>query len=227
MTRAYIRVDPGLYERKVMEDRYPLPAVAALLGCFCMAELQPVRGRFRDRSVLRALLGSGSNWVGFLIEQRDLIVQDNGSLYVDGWDEWIQLFRGEKLPDQGQPDVTEWSSPQTRMPAKPSILPFLDRLEALSVQEILDGLHTTYRKWSAHSLPDHDVLRYFFGTLKRKRESKPVQDSDDCGGACGYTSGRDQGVWKENQRLRELFVNHEANGFPTYADVVAGLWPDD
>lgn len=88
MTRAYIRVDPGFYERKVIEDRFPLPAVAALVGCFCMAELQPVRGRFRDRSVLRALLGSGSRWVSFLIERGDLIVQDNGTVYVDGWDEW-------------------------------------------------------------------------------------------------------------------------------------------
>lgn len=88
MTRAYIRVDPGLYERKVFEDQYPLPALAALVGCFCMAELQPVRGRFRDQSVLRALLGSGARWVTFLIEHGDLIVQDNGALYVDGWDEW-------------------------------------------------------------------------------------------------------------------------------------------
>jgi hypothetical protein len=88
VTRAYIRVDPGLYERKVIEDSYPLPAFAALVGCFCMAELQPVRGRFRDQSVLRALLGVGSKWVPYLIEQGDLIVQANGSLYVDGWDEW-------------------------------------------------------------------------------------------------------------------------------------------
>jgi hypothetical protein len=88
MTRAYIRVDPGLYERKVIEDGYPLPAVAALVGCFCMAELQPIRGKFRDQSVLRALLGAGARWVPYLIEQGDLVVLDNGSLYVDGWDEW-------------------------------------------------------------------------------------------------------------------------------------------
>jgi hypothetical protein len=88
MTRAYIRVDPGFYERKVFEDRYPLPAVTALVGCLCLAEMQPVRGRFRDLSVLRALLGRGSRWTAYLIEQGDLIVQDGGSVYIDGWDEW-------------------------------------------------------------------------------------------------------------------------------------------
>ena len=88
MTRAYLRVDPGFYERKVIEDRYPLPAVAALIGCFCLGEMQPTRGRFRDVSVLRALLGPAAKWTAYLIEQGDLIVQGNGTVYIDGWDEW-------------------------------------------------------------------------------------------------------------------------------------------
>jgi hypothetical protein len=88
VTRAYIRVDPGLYERKVIEQKYPLGAFAALEGCFCYGETQPVRGTFRDAALLRAHLGPGGRWVPFLIEQGDLILMPGGQLYIDGWKEW-------------------------------------------------------------------------------------------------------------------------------------------
>ncbi len=96
MSRAYIRVDPGFYERKALRQGYPLGAVAALIGCLCVAETQPQRGRFRDRKVLRVLLGPGSRWIDFLIEHGDLSEQvaDSGKqgasheLYIEGWDEW-------------------------------------------------------------------------------------------------------------------------------------------
>ena len=88
MTRAYIRVDPGFYENKVIEDGYPLAAIGALVGCLCLAEMQPTRGRFRDTVVLRALLGPAAKWVPYLIDHGDLILMDSGSIYVDGWDEW-------------------------------------------------------------------------------------------------------------------------------------------
>ena len=88
MTRAYIRVSPELYEKKVFEKRYPLPAVAALIGCFCMAELQPHRGRFRDLTILRALLGPAAKHVAYLIEKGDLVELPTGQIYVTDWDEW-------------------------------------------------------------------------------------------------------------------------------------------
>jgi hypothetical protein len=86
--RAYQRFDPRLFERKVLEQGYPAGAFAALVGAIGAAEAQPERGRFRSERVLRALLESYGRWVPYLIAHRDVIVLDDGRLYVDGWDEW-------------------------------------------------------------------------------------------------------------------------------------------
>ena len=88
MSRAYLRFDPAIYERKVVEQDYPLPLFAAFVGVLCLAEHQPKRGRFRNERVLRALLGPSGRYVPELIKRSDVIVQDDGSMYVDGWEEW-------------------------------------------------------------------------------------------------------------------------------------------
>jgi len=90
MSRAYLRLDPEFYERKVLDQHYPPGAALALIGCLCLAETQPKRGRFRDRRVLSVLLGRpSSRWIPYLVERGDLIEQALvPSLYVDGWDEW-------------------------------------------------------------------------------------------------------------------------------------------
>jgi len=90
MSRAYLRLDPEFYERKVLDQHYPPGAALALIGCLCLAETQPKRGRFRDRRVLGVLLGRpSSRWIPYLIERGDLIEQATvPTLYVDGWDEW-------------------------------------------------------------------------------------------------------------------------------------------
>jgi hypothetical protein len=87
MSRAYLRLDPAFFDRKVIEQKYPPGAAIALIGALCHAEHQPQRGRFRDVRVLKALLGPLAKWIPFLIEHRDL-VNKKGELYVDGWDEW-------------------------------------------------------------------------------------------------------------------------------------------
>ena len=87
MARAYLRLDPSFYEKK-LEQGYPLAAIGALAGVLCLAELQPARGRFRDLAVLKALLGpAGAKQVPLLMERGD-IVPEGGRLYVAGWDEW-------------------------------------------------------------------------------------------------------------------------------------------
>lgn len=89
MPRAYLRLDPEFYERKALDQKYPPGAVAAYIGCLCLAETQPKRGRFRDRRVLAVLLGSLGRWIPYLVEHGDLIEQEKlPRLYVDGWDEW-------------------------------------------------------------------------------------------------------------------------------------------
>jgi hypothetical protein len=89
MSRAYIRVSPDFYERKVLAQKYPPGAALALIGCLCLAESQPTRGHFRDRKVLAVLLDSQAKWIPFLVDHGDLIEQDAyPRLYVDGWKEW-------------------------------------------------------------------------------------------------------------------------------------------
>lgn len=87
MARAYLRLDPAFFDRKVIDQKYPPGAAIALIGALCHAEHQPQRGRFRDVRVLKALLGPLAKWIPFLIEHRDIVVR-KGVLYVDGWDEW-------------------------------------------------------------------------------------------------------------------------------------------
>jgi hypothetical protein len=76
------------YERKVVDQGYPLPLFAAFVAVLCLAEHQPMRGRFRNERVLRALLGPGSRYVAELVNRGDLVREPGGALYVDGWTEW-------------------------------------------------------------------------------------------------------------------------------------------
>lgn len=85
MTRAYLRLDPGFAERKA---HYPDGAFRALVETLCLAEFQPMRGRFRSRQVLKALLEKRGRWLPYLLEQGDVIEAEGGRLVVDGWDEW-------------------------------------------------------------------------------------------------------------------------------------------
>lgn len=88
MSRAYVRLDPAFYEKKLAKG-YPIGAIGAYAGTLCLAEYQPQRGRFRDLDVLRALLGrEASKFVAYLIEHGDIVQQADGRLYVEGWDEW-------------------------------------------------------------------------------------------------------------------------------------------
>jgi hypothetical protein len=88
MTRAYIRLDPAFYERKIVTQKYPLPVAMALIGALCLAESQRERGRFRSEKVLSALLDRAGRHVAELIRRGDLVRLPDGRLYVDGWDEW-------------------------------------------------------------------------------------------------------------------------------------------
>lgn len=115
MARAYLRLDPAFFDRKVIEQKYPPGALAALVGALCHAEHQPQRGRFRDQRVLKALLGPLAKWIPFLIEHRDLVIK-KGVLYVDGWDEWqegdwkvgerVRRIRNRKKAPEAGGDVT-------------------------------------------------------------------------------------------------------------------------
>jgi len=83
--RQYLRLDPNLPDHK---EGYPDGALAAFSLVLCFGEHQPNRGRFRNRQVLAALLGKRARWIDYLLDHKDLVPQDAGVLYIDGWDEW-------------------------------------------------------------------------------------------------------------------------------------------
>lgn len=84
--RAYHRVDPLMDERK---SHYSPAQLGAFLKVQLLAGRQARRGRFRSmKALMGALPAPYARLVGFLIEQGDLIVAEDGLVYVDGWDEW-------------------------------------------------------------------------------------------------------------------------------------------
>ena len=88
MPRAYLRLDPGYFERR-LERGDPPGAVGAYVAILCLAESQPKRGRFRDEGILRALLTPRfARWIPYLAEQGDLVLEGRRAIYVEGWDEW-------------------------------------------------------------------------------------------------------------------------------------------
>lgn len=88
MARAYLRLDPMFFERKVMDQGYPAGAATALVGVFCLAEHQPERGRFRNERLLKALLADYAKWVPYLLQHGDIVETADGRIYPPGWDEW-------------------------------------------------------------------------------------------------------------------------------------------
>lgn len=115
MTRAYLRLDPHLADRKAT---YPDGAFRAFVECLCFAVQQPERGYFRNEKLLRVMLEKRARWVPFLIEHDDLIRQPDGRIYLDGWKEWqegdvtvperMQRLRNRKqgVTDDVTPPVT-------------------------------------------------------------------------------------------------------------------------
>jgi hypothetical protein len=73
-------------ERK---SHYTPAQFGAFLKVQLLAGRQTHRGRFRSQKALEgALPAAYAKHIGFLIQQRDLLVCPDGSLYLDGWDEW-------------------------------------------------------------------------------------------------------------------------------------------
>jgi len=133
-SRAYIRLDPGFFERKVVEERYPAGAVTAFVSVLCLAEQQAERGRFRSERLLRLMLDEPHDglriglgrWVGYLLDHGDLVRLDDRSLYVAGWDEWqegdvtvaermrrLRARRRDDHDDNTAPDTAPDTAPVT------------------------------------------------------------------------------------------------------------------
>lgn len=94
--KAYVRFDPLTDERKAHYTDGQFRAFMHLL--FAGARQNP-RGRFRNADQLRALLGRHGRYIGFLVDQHDIVALPGGVVYIDGWDEWQEgdLTVGERM----------------------------------------------------------------------------------------------------------------------------------
>lgn len=136
---------------------------------------------------------------------------------------WAKAFKAELIElEDGR---VRYRLPNGEWPEERSVKRFIKKLGLEAVLDAVDVAAS--RVWYDSS----KAVRYFYGVchnaIRDGREPLSQQSTPECDGACGYLNGRESGVWIENQRIRELFLNHDGNGFETYADVVAALWPDD
>lgn len=83
--KAYLRFDPLTDERKA---GYTDAQFRAFFNVLCAAARQSPRGRFRNAAQLRGLLGRHARHVAFLVTEGDLRSMADGTIYVDGWDQW-------------------------------------------------------------------------------------------------------------------------------------------
>jgi 5-methylcytosine-specific restriction endonuclease McrA len=78
MPRAYLRVDPNI------DQTHPDPG--AMVTLLCAAARQVDRGRFRDRLLIERAIGKAR--ANKAIARGDVVEQEDGRWYVQGWDEW-------------------------------------------------------------------------------------------------------------------------------------------
>jgi hypothetical protein len=77
LPRAYLRMDPNL-------DQHP--DADGMMRLMCAAARQPYRGRFKFRNTIVTIVGESRTRA--MLARRDVIKLADGTLYLDGWDEW-------------------------------------------------------------------------------------------------------------------------------------------
>ena len=84
--KAYIRTDPLIDERK---GHYSPAQLGTYILVLCKAARQRHRGRFRSVQALRNTMPTAYvRYLPFLFDEGDVVELDDGSVVVDGWDEW-------------------------------------------------------------------------------------------------------------------------------------------
>ena len=123
--RAYHRVDPLMDERK---GHYTPAQLGAFLKVQLVAGRQTKRGTFRSVAAIKAMLpASYVRYVGFLVAEGDLDVMPDGTVYLDGWQEWQEgdLTVGERMTRlrnrHRNATVTEGVTPTVTEPSPPAI----------------------------------------------------------------------------------------------------------
>jgi hypothetical protein len=132
----------------MFDDRkaaYPDGPYATFIAVLCLAEWQPERGRFRNERMLRALLGKRGRHIGYLLEHKDLVLLQDGRVYVVGWDEWQEgdwkvservhriRSRRKDTPVVTAPTVTPATAPAVTPPVSDLLLSNTSRTISESV----------------------------------------------------------------------------------------------
>lgn len=119
--KAYHRIDPLMDERK---GHYTPAQLGAFLKVQLLAGRQTRRGRFRSVDAVKNVLPAAYvEFVDFLLHEGDLVVQPDGTVYVDGWDEWQEgdltvRDRMARLRNRGRnATVTDTVTPTVTQPS--------------------------------------------------------------------------------------------------------------
>lgn len=141
---------------------------------------------------------------------------------------WCRAFKGstEDLED----GKTRLHLPEGGLwPEELTIKKFLRKI---GLREVLEAVDIAAERigW-----PDRSAVKYFYGVCYHKSKNTQaetiteddVRRREEDSYFEGYGDGKELGKALEEKRIRDLFINHEENGFGTYADVVNALWPED
>jgi hypothetical protein len=111
LPKAYLRIDPAL--------AFTHPNPALFLKAMGFANMQPCRGRFKDWALVVSLFGAGD--AEFLRDRNDLVQQENGVWYLDGWDIWQEgdLDVGERMHRYRNKKRAAAASPETASTEQP------------------------------------------------------------------------------------------------------------
>jgi hypothetical protein len=99
-------------------------------------------------------------------------------------------------------------------------------IKKLGLEGVLDAVDITA---SRIQRPTMDAVRYFYGVCHRSiREGRePLAPQQPSGAEYdAWGNGIAFGEEKENDRIRDLFLNRLDHGLETFADVVQSLWPE-
>jgi hypothetical protein len=141
---------------------------------------------------------------------------------------WCRAFRG--TAETGEDNVTRLHMPSgASFPSELTVEKFLKKI---GLPEVLDAVTIAAERKYQHA--DDHAIRYFFGICyqKQKRIEEGVFTKDDVERRAeasyfeGYADGKEIAGELENRRIRDLFLNREELGFPSFAAVIQALWPE-
>lgn len=123
LPKAYLRIDPNL------DHTHPDPGLFVKL--LCAGARQPRRGLFKDQAVFNGCLGKKA--AEKLLARGDVLVKDDGSVLIDGWDIWQEgdLTVGERMRRYREKDRNSTVTPTVTEPS----LGRIPASEALGVRQ--------------------------------------------------------------------------------------------